>query len=294
MNEIRFKFIVSEWANYYFFVQNLSCWHYSSLESYNRKWRDQLSGFSKKDEELLKKFAEIRKSEPPSNSVFEKAFYLSTEPLSMLEQSLNEKDFIDIKNIFEEFRPHFETIYKIEEQKLIKWQIELEKINTLNQNGGIEKSLQIFYNEKIKQKKQLKVFLLLAPDGHSGSFVLDNTITQELSSFPIDKKNQIIATIWHETIHAYFDKFYFKELVNNFNPDEDLQRKLKEITASSLFPLGYLGHKYFGLKITDNIYRRYNINSAKTKQIIDLTREYIENRLIIDNNFLNNLISIIK
>jgi len=51
---MKFKFKISKWANFYFFTQNLSEWHFSCRKEYNKNWRDVLSTFTPEQEKPSK------------------------------------------------------------------------------------------------------------------------------------------------------------------------------------------------------------------------------------------------
>lgn len=236
----------------------------------------------------------MRAGEPSFNSVFEKAFYLSDEPMDTLQKELPDKDFQTVHEVFEKFHDYFELIYEKERPKLNAWEKKLKNDSLLPINDQIQHKLEIFYNEKIKEPKTLTCYLLLAPEGHSGSYISDQFITQALSSFDLKRHNEIIGTIWHETIHAYFDKHYFREIVKEITTDDKETVALKEITASSILPLGYLGEYYFNIPPTKKIYPNYEIGETETKKIVSLAKEYIDGGLILDKNFITTLRQFLK
>ncbi|MDP2923937.1 MAG: hypothetical protein Q8O30_09515, partial [Candidatus Omnitrophota bacterium] len=56
---MKFKIIVKKWAVFYFFVQNLSEWHFSCIKEYNDEWLKELGPLTKNQKMLLEKFKEI-------------------------------------------------------------------------------------------------------------------------------------------------------------------------------------------------------------------------------------------
>ena len=292
MNEIKFKFVISRWANFYYFIQNLSCWHFSNMDIYNTEWRKQLPRFSNEHEHLLNQFAEVRKKHPPADSIFEEAFYSSEEPFIALQKELSSQDLIIIEEIFQSFESFFNIIYKAEKVKLNEWRTDLEKYNY--KNNDLQKSIEIFYNKKITKDEVLNCYLLISPLGFSGASIRKNTITLEISNLPLSNIDKVFSVLWHETIHACFDKHYFRELTNSLIITDGQKRALKEIIASSLLPYGFLGEKYFNLKKTNNIYMRYKIDAEKTETIINMSELYIINKKSIDKALLDKILRLIN
>jgi hypothetical protein len=295
--KIRFNFKISRWANFYFFVQNLSAWHLSCRRRYNEHWRNTLPVFSEKQEELLIEFARIRKEHPEVKSVFEQAFFLSDDPLSTLEANLPKKEILMIREIFSSQKNNFNTIYSTEESKLEKWKSKLEESllgETLNE--AIIKELSLLFSVEIVEPISIRVFLLIAPAGHGGMVnMAENTITQDLSNLPLDYSKLVISTIWHETIHLCFEKPFFRALIKKHAMDrEDRMFKYSEIIVSSLFPLGILGKKFFSLKITNDIYSMFKLNESQTGRIMNLTNKYVENEVPFDRAYLIELDRIIQ
>jgi len=77
---MKFKFIISKWGNFYFFVQNLSEWHFSCRKNYNVLWQKELGILSPKEKKALKVFKKIRSNFPSGKTFFEQAFFTKKNP----------------------------------------------------------------------------------------------------------------------------------------------------------------------------------------------------------------------
>jgi len=53
---MKFRFIISKWGNFYFFIQNLSEWHFSCRKKYNALWQKELGSLSLEEKQTLKVF----------------------------------------------------------------------------------------------------------------------------------------------------------------------------------------------------------------------------------------------
>ena len=85
---MKFRFLISKQANFYFFVSNLSEWHFSCGKDYNILWKKELGQFSPKEKDALKRFKEIRLKYPSGKSLFERAFFINKTPFLKLKENL--------------------------------------------------------------------------------------------------------------------------------------------------------------------------------------------------------------
>jgi len=290
---MNFEFRISKWANFYYFVQNLSEWHFSNRKDYNIFWREKLEPFSKNEEVALKKLKEIRLKYPRSKSCFEKAFFLSEHPLEELKNCLSKKDHILVEEIFDILKNKFDVLYKEEFPLLEKWHNALsEKAKDHNLITEVFSALNTLYKSGIKEKKILVSLLLSTYEHVGGGANIDSDIVSlEVSRSPLEKINQAMGIIWHETIHLIFQDQFFSVLMDYFKDDEQTATFINELTAGALFPGGILGIRLLKNKPTAQLLPQ--VTKEQTVMIIDLVKEYIDQRNQLDLEFIERLIKII-
>jgi len=124
---MNFKFTVNKWSNFYFFVQNLSEWHFSCRKNYNIFWQQQFGKLTTKEKKALENFNKIRLRYDQGKTCFEKSFFTKKNPWRSLSLTLTSKEYKVIYNIFSLFQNRFEKLYKEESPLLKKWKILLSK-----------------------------------------------------------------------------------------------------------------------------------------------------------------------
>ena len=67
---MKFKFIISKWGNFAFFVQNLSNWHFSCRQNYNLLWEKELGKLSPEEKRALETFKKVRSRFPSVKTFF--------------------------------------------------------------------------------------------------------------------------------------------------------------------------------------------------------------------------------
>lgn len=219
---IKFNIKISKWANFYFFIQNLSEWHFSNRKDYNLLWRKMLGALSAQEEDALKKFKEIRLGYPQSKSCFEKAFFLSECPFEELTLILSVEESQTVKSIFSLLESKFNFLYEKDLPLLNRWQEILDKaINNQKLTDTILVSLNSLYKTSI-QEKEINVYLLLSALEHTGGGAnIDNqSISIEISHCPLEDTRHALGIIWHETIHLVFQSQYFHPLLIKYFPEE--------------------------------------------------------------------------
>lgn len=284
-----FKIIIKKWAVFYFFIQNLSEWHFSNRKDYNIMWRKEVRPFTHEQEKALKLFKKIHKNYSFGKNYLGHYFFLRKNPLEDLKNKLPKKDFNDIESIFSLFEEEFKIFYKRELPLLKKWKNNLEKkINNPKIIKSILKTLNALYNTNIQSKK-VKIYLLPSSPkaAGGGANVGKDGISLECSRLSLNQINRVIAIIWHEMVHCFFEKEYFFPLIKNeFPQDRDAVNLIKEATASSLFPNGVLGKKILktkGESLNRKLPNKYN------KPIIKLTESYIRRNKVFDEHYIDKL-----
>lgn len=295
MDTIKFNIKISKWANFYFFIQNLSEWHFSNRKDYNLFWRKQLGAFSIQEEDALKKFKKIRLKYSQSKSCFEKAFFLSEDHFKELSKTLSVKECQIVKNTFFLLEDKFTFLYEKDLPLLNRWQEALVKVaNNRKLTDTILVSLNTLYKTSI-QKKEIYIYLLFSTKEHTGgSANIDNqSISIEISQYSLENINHALGIIWHEIIHMVFQNQYFYPLlVNYFSGKQSRIDFLNEAVTASLFPKGMLGIRLLRNKPANRLLS--DINTKKTIEILNLTKKYLDQNKHFNKDYIKRLSLIIK
>lgn len=293
---MKFLFIINKWANFYFFVQNLSEWHFINRKTYNEYWRKELGPFSTKEEKALKKLKDIHSRYSFGKEYLGKSFFLSKKPWKALEKQLSKKELVELKNIFSVFQPKFEVLYRKEQPLLMEWQRELQgKANNKLLMNLVNNSLAGLYNAP-PLKNEIKIYLLFSsPTIFGGGANINNKrIALEISRYPHKKINSAIGAIWHEVIHAYFEKHFFLPLLHkNFPDDPEAVDLIQEVTARAVFFPGGVLEKKFLKTVTpmNGIPKRHTISFLKLKELV---KEYLQENKSFDGKYVEKAFSLLS
>lgn len=292
---MKFKFVISKWANFYFFVSNLSEWHFSCRPAYNKFWGKELGKLSKKEQSALKLFVKLHKKYPLGGDFFGQVFFVKKHPFAVLKKELPLKHFRSLKSVFELFAPRFEKLYKKELPFLKGWATNLKKsANRISIIKKINTTLANLYHAEPLIKKHIKVYLLFSsPNRNGGGANMDNkSVTLELSRYPLRATNQVIGVVWHELIHLHFENNNFIPSINKiYRGDKKMVDLIKEATASSLLPNGILGINLLHIK---SKLLNARIPIRHTKPLLKISKKYFENNKFFDEQFIRKVNAIIQ
>ena len=295
INVIKFNIKISRWASFYFFVQNLSEWHFSNRKDYNLLWRKILGIFLKQEEDALKRFKEIRSQYPQSKSCFEKSFFLSEDPFGKLILALPAEEYQAVKNTFSLLESKFNSLYEKDLPPLNRWREILDKaINNQELNDTILVSLNTLYKTSIRGE-EINIYLLFSAVDHTGGGAnVDNqSISIEISRYPLEDTRHILGIVWHETIHLVFQNQYFYPLLTGyFQKDKQKTVLINEIVTASLFPRGTLGIRL--LKNNPAVKLLPDVDVKQTTDILNLTKEYLDKNKYFDEDYIKKLSLITK
>jgi len=292
---MKFSIIINKLANFYFFVQNLSEWHFSNQKDYNVLWRKELEQFSMDEEDALKQFKEIRLQYKQSRTYFEQAFFVAENPWKSLEKNLPQNEYAAVQKIFNLLENKFNLIYEKNLVLLNQWkEILQEKINDPALTESIADAISTLLNTT-PSKSEVKIYLLFSAPNHTGggANIDDESISLEVSQYSLDGANHAMGIIWHETIHLCFQNQYFFPLVLKQFPDDRQKADLiNEITIGSLFPRGILGVRLLKNKPASRLMTK--INSEQTIRVSNLTKEYISDQKSLDEKYIRAVAEILK
>jgi len=293
---MKFRFVISKWANFYFFVSVLSgC---KNRKDYMSLWQKEIGPLSLKEKQALKKFRNLHKKYHNDKIYLWNYFFVENKnPLERkLKKDIPIKDFRFIQKTFDSFKKKFNQLYEIDYPLLKKWREALSNYS-LNKNSPkkeILKILSFLYCTPIPKGKT-EIYLLFSGDQSvGGSFHYGrDRIALEISRLSLREIDRAIGIIWHEFIHLYFDHGYFISLIKRLVKDERVVHYVKEAAASSLFPRGILGKRFLSIP-SSNKQLHYIFNSNIASKILTLSREYIYKKRGFDENYIKKILKILR
>lgn len=292
---MKFSIIINRWAIFYFFIQNLSEWHFSNRKDYNILWREELGAFSIEEEIALGTFKKIRFKYKSSRTLFESAFFTAKNPWKDLRKSLPAEEYKTVKEIFDLFKNKFTPLWDKDVLLLIQWQKVLNKeINGPSLTNTITNILNILFNTS-PPKKEVRVYVLFSTPNHTGggANIDKNSISIEISRYALDGINHIVGVLWHETIHLLFQNDFFFPLVSKYFPkDQQTASLINESTVSALFPRGLLGIRLLNNKPPAILCP--GLNKKQTIDILNLMKEYVDQEKHLDESYLEKILIILK
>lgn len=292
---MKFSIIINKLANFYFFVQNLSEWHFSNKKDYNDLWRKELGEFSVDEETAIKKFKEIRLKYKVTRTPFECAFFISHDPWRELKENFPAEEYKMIQEIFNKLESKFNLLWEKDLSLLMQWQKELDsKINEPSLIKSIMDMLNILFNTT-SSESEVKIYLLFSSPNHTGggANIDKQSISLEISRYPIQDSSHAIGIIWHETIHLCFQNRYFFPLVlKQFTADRQRVDLINEIVIGSLFPRGILGIRLLKNKPANKL--MMGVDSEQTIKILNLTKEYVGSPKSLDEKYIRTVAEILK
>lgn len=291
---MEFRLHVNKWAVFYFFVQNLSGWHFSNRKNYNILWRKELGWFSIEEEEALKQFKEIHIKYPFGKFYLGRQFFIGQDPWIALEKTISREDCDSLKNIFSLLDGKLQKLYKKESSLLISWQkIIHSKLSDKNSTKQINTTLSKLFNAD-PITKDIDIYLLPSSEnmtGGSGGTVNNRSINLEISRYQQNSVNHAIGIIWHEVIHLYYERKYLLPLLSKMYSNDDSVKLVRETINSSLFPNGVLGIKFFKNK---SVTLNNKIPSEYTTKLLELTSLFVNKEKAFDEKYIKKLFSLVS
>ncbi len=289
------KFIpkISRYANLYFFIQNLSEWHFSNRPKHNEEWRSELD-FSKEANFSLKEFKKIHKKYPFGSKYIGRPFFLYDDPWFSVETIVGKKDSVKIKNIFKIIEPYFNTLYVKDEMMLKKWAKIITKPEFIKKASYINNTLASFYGCS-PYNEHCTVYLLLSTkekNGGTAGIINDYSVSLELSRTSLKLEKQILNILWHELIHLYFRNYRFLPLLGKYTGNNlKVMNKIDELIASSLLPNGLLKQDTLNMVDESKTPESFNsrIVSNKIIHIQKLIYPYLKRKKVIDTKLVKEL-----
>jgi len=290
-----FNFVIKKWGIFYFFIQNLSEWHFCNRREYNIKWKEDLPNFSLEEKKVLFKFKKLHSHYSFGELYLGRSFFTKKDPLVFLKQKLPKKDFAIIESCFLIFKKRFALFYKKELPLLKRWQIILKRKIDKKQMDEIDKTVSELYNSP-SLSEIITVYLLPSTEnymGGMGGVINDTSILLEISRLPIKKLNQALGIIWHEILHlSHYKKWQITPLlIKKLGNNKKAINLSEEMIITSLFPNGTLGARF--LKNKSQRLNK-NLSHKKANSLIKLSDQYLIKGKAIDERYLDALFKIIS
>jgi len=288
---MKFDVKYTKLGNQFFFISNLTEWHFSYRKDYNDIWLSKTGPLDKKEKVALREFKKIIKKYGfiyrKNKSVYlGKIFYTHREKViwQKLKSFVNKDEFDKIKNIFEIFTPRFEKIWKFYELHFKRLNVIKKSLN-LKRNKELFNKLEFIINRKRKINK-INVVMLFSPHGANatgagGANLGEKYVTLEVPDLKLNswQTDYSVGVLAHEIGHILFNKNKYRNIItklikkerltekkyNNLDPKRPLSEIIEEIILESLVPFGALAQKYYKYKPIHNFFSDlYILNVGET------------------------------
>jgi len=288
---VRFKIVVNEWNNFYFFLQNLSKWHFSNRKEYNLFWEREIGPFNINEKKALKKFREIHLRYPFGKSYLGLDFFLSKNPFKTLKKRISNEEVNQLKGIFSLWKSKFKILYEKELPLLLKWKKELQKkINDRFLVNKMNAALSSLYKSPILRHNITIHLLLSAPNFTQGMNITEKNVGLSISRYPLSNLYHAVGIIWHELIHSHFEKYYFLDLLaKKFQKEKKKIYCVREIAASSLLPNGVLGKEFLNQTQERLSILTLPISKRDSQLLLKIAKEYFRKKKPWDEKYLKRV-----
>ncbi|MBI5913179.1 hypothetical protein HY839_01920 [Candidatus Azambacteria bacterium] len=267
---MKLRFITSKIENQFFFIANLSEWHFSCRLDYNQAWIEETGALSNEEKRKLKVFASILQKhgftydKNGKTKYIGKYFYCYSEEKAWEElgKNITKKEALRIKNVFKIFEPRFEKTWNPQElaarvktiqsfTKEKRWKELVQRVNILFGGPAIT--------------KKIFIVVLISPLAGEGVTAAgsanngDQCITYEIPKLKNGgwERDYSMGVLAHEIAHALFSKKGGEKEIAKIIKKENIPAHIKgfptsavsvinEAITESFIPLGYLGQKYAG------------------------------------------------
>lgn len=319
---MRYKVSCSKLGNHFFFAANLSEWHFSCRQTYNKKWQELLGPLTNSEKKSLVKFCKILKDfgfkeiQPGILNSLGSAFIIGQNKNDVYKELLTDisKNDVDIvKNSLDLMEYKFNIWWKKIENTLLKNKQILEQELISDRTKKIIGIIENFFNIE-STANAIDVYLLGQPDsnymGGGGANIGKNRLTLEVNQLIPNHSSteHALGVIFHETGHLIFMQPSIFNLIKECLNERriDLRRKffpeqvdpltiVNEAILESLIPNGYLGIEYlhYQKNVLDNLNAIKNYNNFRKiiiHKMTPLAKKYIESKTSVDKEYIFKII----
>lgn len=323
MNKFKIVPIVSYWSNLFFFVSNLSEWHWSARKRYNDYWILKTGDLTLDEKDSLRQAGDIFSRYGFGDKYWGLVLLKETDDLiwSKARRFFNPKDFANLRKICEILRPRFERIWREEYKNLIAWREKFSEVKDRLCPLGLISDLDILFYKDSNERtcNSVNVVLLISSPNKSssgGANIGPGYITLEVSQTPLDYTRPVILVMWHEIIHSVWMVGDYWKMLNKFvslksktfNTKNTLSlgELINEAVAESLFPYGYLAKKHFNFPSEEYFAKQLVGNSKKrgnflqewrlysAQKLMPLVENYINQKRRLDKAFIEKVYGLLK
>ena len=321
---MKFNLKISRLNNLYFFVSNMTEFHFSCRAHFNEEWIKATGPLTKEEKIALKDLKKIffkygfefRNNE----SVYLGNYFFCPEEKdkwNSVKGYLLPLEYDKFTEGFKILEPRFDKLYK--EELLKEWMDLLEKELNCKRFNDLYNSIKQFFNPK-KDEPILNVHLLFSPSltrtASGGANLGDNDITLEVPVFKMSEWDIEAAAdiLMHELAHIWFENSPVYKFSKNFATKNIHFDVIKEAIVGSTSPFGY-PCQFYSIKVkpindflmpklSDEHLAYKNFKSGKKTNYnqlyfylawlsYPLLADYFSNNKQIDKNFVERVVSLI-
>lgn len=304
---MKFKLKYNKTAQFYFYLSNLSNWHFSCVSEYNWDWLRQVNGPSKEEILLLSKLITLHKKydfdDTTSDHYLGKPFIDSSEAniWENVKNLVDQDEYLILNEIFTVFEPKLNILWKNDKIKLNKLERALEQ--ELKQPKAV-KAINITENLFGQAIDHFVIHLFAIPANSPGPAGGANTeegvVTLELRSRKDIEDGLFVAL--HEIAHQLIrkSKIIFDEaVVNNSQKltqipifkEQGIQSAWEEVVIACFLPDGFVKNLLTGNEPDKkgglNIESRKDLEHYLIFQSQHKIEEYLNQNKLIDQGFAN-------
>jgi len=322
---MKFKVKYTKLGNQFFFISNLTEWHFSCRKSYNRKWIEETGPLNYQEKEALREFSRIMRKytfrQKNKVDVYLGIPFITFSNILVWKKIIkwvNKKEYPRIKEIFAIFSPRFEKIWQSNYKRLNEIKSKLKRELGKEKNIEILKIFSTLFNNKELLNKDIEIYLLLSPQKEwmgGGANIGPKSITLECSDIKGNNLSRSLLIIFHEIAHLFEQKGFnllLKRYINNLNKEEkerikkskvyqevkDTKIIINEMTVSSLLPEGYLSKRLTGKKILKSPVKKQRtfkgLRHYAAYCLYPLIKEYVEQQKPFDDIFIQKTFQLFK
>lgn len=284
---------IKKWPNFYYFVQNLSEWHFSTVPQQNKNWEKEGGKLTKEEEEALASFAVVHKrySFGTKRPLFA-PFLIHDQPLDKLKTWLTSREHHSISKCFAMLERRFESIYQKDIPALQQWKDILTQKTKPDffHTTEVTAILSKLYRRRARGMKDVIVYPVISGKARllNGTAYSDQlTVVLPVSRVPTEKQNDVISILWHELIHVHFDRAWYIPFLFRNLPDIEAVQKINEVTAAALFPGGILAQRFFHVSRGD-LYHGL-MKRGQEQAVLALMTDYLHKDRKLDNEFVSSV-----
>lgn len=321
---MEFKFKISKLANQFFFISNLSEWHFSCRRQYNQIWRGMLPPFTKEQEKSLQRFGKVlEKRGKAKGTIYFPILYkaISGENINAITSKMNNEERNTIIHAFRLFHPAFRQIWKESKPRLQQFIPLIKKARYQNKIKKAFEIIEIYFGKS--KCDSITAYLFIAPKnqwGGGGGNIGPGRITMEIGDVSFAGVNWASTVFVHEATHKCCQDDFIKLLktftkslpansYKNFTMVKffgDLETVLSELITSSIIGEGLINRLVFKFPSEDQLRRDITklnwqelsfsalLRKSAALALYSLNSRYLKNKRLIDSDYIKYSFEFLK